>query len=235
MRLNADTSQRAVIHSAELPWLASPLPGVERRMLAREGDEVAVATSLVRYAPGSRFSRHAHELGEEFFVLEGEFCDESGSYGVGTYVRNPPGSSHAPWSVTGCTIFVKLRQMLTHDRQRVVVDTRSAHWQPGLVPGLSVMPLATFETRHTALVRWSPGTHFQTHRHAGGEEILVLAGTFEDEHGCYPQGTWLRNPHLSEHRPFSTQGCTLLVKTGHLAPTEDGRSGAESHLHAARH
>ncbi len=202
-------------------------------MLARDGDEVAVATSMVRYAPGSRFSRHVHELGEEFFVLEGEFCDEAGNYGPGTYVRNPHGSSHAPWSVTGCTIFVKLRQMLAHDQQRVVVDTRTAQWQPGLVPGLAVMPLATFETRHTALVRWAPGTQFQSHRHLGGEEILVLAGVFEDEHGCYPQGTWLRNPHLSEHRPFSAQGCTILVKTGHLAQAANGKPGTDGHAYAA--
>ena len=84
------------------------------------------------------------------------------------------------------------------------------------MPGLTVLPLSQFGTQHTALVRWSPGTHFNRHRHYGGEEIFVVDGTFEDEHGRYPKGAWLRSPHLSEHQPFSTSGCTILVKTGHL-------------------
>jgi anti-sigma factor ChrR (cupin superfamily) len=48
MELNADFSQRVAIHAASLPWIASPMPGVERRMLDRIGDEVARATSIVR-------------------------------------------------------------------------------------------------------------------------------------------------------------------------------------------
>ena len=53
MRLNADFSQRVVIPPDEYQWVASPMPGVERMMLDRIGDEVARATSLVRYAPNS--------------------------------------------------------------------------------------------------------------------------------------------------------------------------------------
>jgi anti-sigma factor ChrR (cupin superfamily) len=106
--------------------------------------------------------------------------------------------------------------MDARDRQNVVVDTLKANWLPGLVPGLSVMPLSSFETQHTALVRWAPKTYFSAHRHHGGEEILVISGVFEDEHGRYPQGTWMRSPHLSLHQPFSREGCTILVKTGHL-------------------
>jgi hypothetical protein len=67
------------------------MPGVERMMLDRIGDEVARATSLVRYAPNSTFSPHVHGGGEEFFVLEGEFGDEHRTYPAGTYVRNPIG------------------------------------------------------------------------------------------------------------------------------------------------
>lgn len=216
MRLNADYARRVVIDTATLAWADSPVPGIRRRMLDRDGGEVARATSIVEYAPGSQFTPHVHDGGEEILVLEGVFADESGSYGPGTYLRNPPGSSHAPGSPTGCALFVKLRHFDPDDRERVVVDTRSAEWRPGLVPGLSVMPLAQFGTQHTALVRWAPGTRFHPHRHHGGEEILVLEGVFADEHGRYPAGTWIRSPHLSEHRPFSEEGCTLLVKTGHL-------------------
>jgi len=98
----------------------------------------------------------------------------------------------------------------------VVVNTREAAWYPGLVPGLSVIPLHSFEGQHTALVRWAPGTFFNPHRHFGGEEIFVVEGVFEDEHGRYPVGSWLRSPHLSQHQPFSREGCLIFVKTGHL-------------------
>ena len=102
------------------------------------------------------------------------------------------------------------------DQARVVVHTRDTPWQPGLVSGLSVMSLHEFRAKHTALVRWAPGTYFNAHRHYGGEEILVVDGVFEDEHGRYPKGSWIRGPHLSQHQPFSREGCTILVKTGHL-------------------
>lgn len=216
MQLRSDWSERVVVDSAGMPWVDSPSPGVQRKMLERDGDEVARATTVVRYAPRSRFARHVHELGEELFVLEGEFCDETGKFGVGTYIRNPPGSAHAPWSQDGCVLFVKLRYFDQADQARVVVDTRSASWMPGMVQGLSVMPLYDFGTEHTALVRWAPETFFNPHRHHGGEEILVLKGMFEDEYGRYPKGSWLRSPHLSQHQPFSREGCIILVKTGHL-------------------
>ncbi|MEO7051405.1 MAG: cupin domain-containing protein [Rhodanobacter sp.] len=216
MQIRSDWSERVVVDSSVLDWVQSPAAGVQRKMLERDGDEVARATSVVRYAPASRFSRHVHELGEELFVLEGEFCDQSGRFGPGSYIRNPPGSAHAPWSDDGAVLFVKLRYFDPIDQARVVVHTRDTPWQPGLVPGLSVMPLHDFRTEHTALVRWAPGTYFQPHRHYGGEEILVVDGVFEDEHGRYPAGSWLRNPHLSQHQPFSREGCIILVKTGHL-------------------
>lgn len=216
MKLHADLSQRVVIESASLPWVDSPAPGIERQLLERDGGEVARATSLVRYAPGSQFARHVHEFGEEIFVLQGMFSDETGTYGPGTYLKNPPGSSHAPGSQTGCLLFVKLRHLDAADAERIVIDTRTTLWYQGMVPGLTVMPLAEFEATHTALVRWAPGTQFNAHRHFGGEEIFVVEGVFEDEFGRYPAGTWLRSPHLSMHRPFSTEGCLILVKTGHL-------------------
>ena len=185
-------------------------------MLERDGAEIAKATSIVQYAPGASFSSHRHDLGEEFLVLDGVFEDENGQYPAGTYVKNPPGSSHTPFTQHGCTLFVKLRYMTEDDQEHCVIDTRSAQWHPGMVPGLSVLPLSESGTRHTALVRWAPGTYFNPHRHFGGEEIFVIEGVFEDEHGRYPQGSWLRSPHMSAHKPFSAEGCTILVKTGHL-------------------
>ncbi len=217
MKIHADLNQRAVVDSAELPWVDSPMAGVQRRMLERDGEEVARATSVVRYAPGSYFSAHTHGGGEEFIVLDGVFSDEHGDFGPGTYVRNPVGSSHTPYSKDGATILVKLWQMDPNDQTQVTLDTTQAHWSPGLVDGLQVLPLHAYGAEQVALVKWAPGTQFQTHRHWGGEEIFVLEGTFADEHGVYPQGSWLRSPHGSIHTPYSEEGCLIYVKTGHLA------------------
>ena len=214
--LNEDYSQRVVLNHHDLDWVASPQAGVERRMLDRIGGEVAKATTIVRYLPGAKFELHTHEFGEEILVLDGVFSDESGSYPAGTYLRNPPGSSHAPRSETGCILFVKLRHLGVDQRRREVINTRTADWYQGMVAGLTVMPLMT-QGLGSTLVRWAPQTYFNPHRHVGGEEIFVVAGVFEDEHGRYPSGSWIRSPHMSMHKPFSKEGCTIFVKTGHLA------------------
>lgn len=218
MKINADLTERAIVHTEDLPWVDSPVAGVQRRMIERDGEEVARATSIVRYAPGSYFSAHTHGGGEEFFVLEGIFSDEHGDFGPGTYVRNPVGSSHTPHSKDGATILVKLRQMEPDDQQQVTIDTHKAGWTPGAVPGLQVLPLHSYGTEQVTLAKWAPGTKFQSHHHGGGEEIFVLDGTFADEQGVYPKGTWLRNPTGSVHTQFSEEGCLLYVKTGHLSP-----------------
>ncbi|QEY31117.1 cupin [Synechococcus sp. RSCCF101] len=216
MQLHTDFSQKVVVSTTDLTWLDSPMAGVQRRMLERNGDEVARATSIVRYAAESHFQAHQHGGGEEFLVLDGVFSDETGDYPAGTYVRNPVGSVHTPFSRQGCTILVKLWQMHPDDQARVVIDWNQAEWRPGLVAGLSVLPLHSFGTEGVALVRWEPGTLFPEHAHWGGEEIFVLEGVFEDEWGAYPKGTWIRSPHGSRHTPFSRDGCLIYVKTGHL-------------------
>lgn len=216
MRINADFSERVVLDTLAMPWEASPMTGVQRRKLDRIGDEVARATSLVKYDPESYFSAHTHGGGEEFFVLEGVFSDEHGDYPAGTYVRNPIGSSHTPYSKKGCTIFVKLHQFDEEDVEQFHINTAKANFLPGSAPGLTVLPLHRHKGESCALVRWAPGTVFTPHRHFGGEEILVLDGVFSDENGDYPKGTWLRSPHMSLHHPFSKEGCLIYVKTGHL-------------------
>ena len=215
---NTDFSQRIVIQPDDYHWVDSPMPGVERMMLDRIGDEIARATSIVRYEPLSEFSPHTHTGGEEFFVLDGVFSDEHQSYGKGCYVRNPIGTSHTPKiGKEGATIFVKLQQFDEADTQQKVIETQTQSWRPGLVDGLSVMPLHEFGSEHVALVKWAPNTQFHTHQHWGGEEIFVLEGTFHHEHGSYPQGSWLRSPHLSRHTPFTKEnGALIYVKTGHL-------------------
>ncbi len=225
-RIRADFAARERVDTRAEAWLASPAAGVERIPLDRVGGEVARATSLVRYAPGSRFAAHAHGGGEEILVLEGTFADEHGRYPAGTYLRNPPGTAHAPRTDEGCVLFVKLWQFRPGDERTVRIDTRAAPWYPGLEPGLTVLPLHEHDGESVALVRWQPGTRFNAHTHPGGEEIFVLEGVFQDELGDYAAGTWLRNPPWSRHAPRSEPGCLIYVKVGHLAELAAGRADA---------
>jgi anti-sigma factor ChrR (cupin superfamily) len=217
MNVNDDFTIQAVVDTNKLVWIQSPAAGVERKFLDRVGNEIARASSLVRYAPNPSFAPHTHDGGEEILVLDGTFSDENGDYAAGTYLRNPPKSFHSPHSKDGCTIFVKLRQFHENDSAAVRIDTTAANWYPGLVNGLFVMPLHEFDGVGTALVRWAPNTIFRPHVHPGGEEILVLEGVFHDEHGSYPKGTWIRSPRYSKHAPFTkSEGAVIYVKTGHL-------------------
>jgi len=215
--LNADHSQRVVMETANMEWETSEAGGVLRKRLERIDAKPEPVTTVVRYQADSTFPAHQHVKGEEIFVLEGTFSDNRGHYEAGSYLRNPAGTSHSPYSKDGCTIFVKLQQFQASDSQQLKIQTKQRQWLPGLVSGLSVMPLHEYVNEHAALVKWEANTIFQPHQHIGGEEIYVLEGTFEDEFGSYPKGTWLRNPPNSYHTPFTKEGCVIYVKTGHLS------------------
>lgn len=213
--LNMDFSRQVVINTNLMGWFPSPSETVWRKPLAREEAERGHTTSIVRFGPASAFPEHSHPLGEEILVLDGVFSDQFGDYGAGTYLRNPPGSRHSPFSREGCVLFVKLDQFHPHDTATVRIDTRKAPWRPGQ-GNLQVMPLDEFRGEHVALVKWPAGERFKPHLHVGGEEIFVLSGTFRDEHGDYPAGTWMRSPHLSKHHPFVDEATLIWVKVGHL-------------------
>lgn len=217
-QLHTDLSLRVVVDTHRLAWLPSPQPGVERRMLERDGGEVARATTIVRFAPGASFAGHEHGGGEEIYVLEGGFSDEHGNYPAGSYLRNPPGSRHAPTSAGGCLLLVKLRQLPAGERERLVVGADENPWRPGRVEGVEIRPLfgAPGGGEWVYLVRFQPGATLGRDEHEGGEELFVLSGVQEDEFGRYPAGTWLRQPAGSAHHPRSPEGSTLWVKRGHL-------------------
>jgi anti-sigma factor ChrR (cupin superfamily) len=207
-----------VVASEDLPWVASPAAGVERRMLEREGDEVARVTSIVRFAPGRRFPAHEHGGGEEFLVLAGTFSDDEGDFPAGSYVRNPVGTRHAPRTEEGCTLLVKLHWMRPEDRAAVRVDTRRDDlWQPGGHPGIEVMDLHSFGDESAALLRLAAGAALPARDLPGGEELFVLEGACADAAGDYLTGTWIRTPPGEAPALLSRTGCRLYVKRGHLA------------------
>jgi anti-sigma factor ChrR (cupin superfamily) len=225
MRLRADFDERVVVTPDRYDWAPSPAPGVERMMFDRIGDEVARATSLVRYAANSRFPPHEHGGGEEILVLDGEFGDEHGCYPAGYYLRNPIGTRHTPRiGGAGATIFVKLRQFAAADAAQLAIDTGRGGWIPGRIPGVEVQPLHRYGAENVYLLRWAPDITYPDHVHAGGEEILVLDGAFHDAWGHYPRGSWIRYPDGSRHAPYTlAEGALLYVKEGHLPPGAQGQ------------
>jgi len=214
MELNADFKTRVVVHSDQLEWIASPMPGVDRRMLDRIGGEVARATTIVRYAPDSKFSAHTHTGGEEFIVLDGVFQDEYGDFPKGTYVRNPPTTTHTPGSDAGCTIFVKLWQFGMEDRnqfRKTMADELAAP-----VNGVATAQLHRDAREVVTYSHIEAGATLRN-RDTGGIEMLIISGSVEESGETLNKGTWLRLPEGKSLSAIGgNDGAKVWIKTGHL-------------------
>jgi len=220
MELNADFTKRAVVHAGRMEWKPSPMKGVDRRMLDRIGDEVARATTIVRYAPESHFSSHVHTGGEEFFVLEGVFQDEHGDFPAGSYIRNPPQSSHTPRSDAGCTIFVKLWQFDMDDREHVNINTNTAEWEEHPArPGVETLELYQDEREYVSMVRMAAGVSVDLDA-PNGMEFLVIKGSFQESGETFNTQSWLRLPKGGKGSLIAGQdGAELWIKRDHLKET----------------
>ena len=201
--------------TTRMAWAPSPSGSVWRKRVHLVGPaESGQVTSVVRYEPRSRFPAHDHPGGEEILVLEGVFSDEHGHWPAGTYLLNPEGFRHAPFSEPGCVLFVKLRQFPGRERRHVVLNTTTLPWEASSTPGVHLKMLYQQPdfTDVTCLERWAPGSDAGVQGYEQGAEVFVLEGEFADEAGAYAQGWWLRLPAGSEHHPRSERGCTLYVK-----------------------
>jgi len=217
MDINADFEMRAVVHASLIPWIPSPIAGVDRRMLDRIGDEVARATTVVRYAPGSHFSPHSHGGGEEFLVLEGVFQDEHGDYPEGTYIRNPPGTSHKPGTERGAVILVKLWQFDKDDSMPVCIDANSSTPENQGIGGVNTIQLYQGVRETVRLEAWEPDTSIVAKDH-GGIEIFVLEGGFHEGGDHFIRHSWLRLPVGQDLAAVSgPNGARVWVKNGHLS------------------
>ncbi len=218
-RLNADFSQAVVIRTAQEEWQPSPSPTVWRKRLDLSGPaEAGRVTSVVKYDPGSAFHSHPHPDGEEILVLTGVFSDEHGDYPAGSYLLNPEGFDHAPFSRQGCTLFVKLRQYAGDDREKIAVDTRERSWAK---IGSGVSEVTLYQTQNhpetVRLIRIEETQRFTVPGKVGGAEMLILKGAVEDSGGRYTTGDWLRWPAQSVRMFTACEPFEAYLKTGHLA------------------
>ncbi|QFI37985.1 anti-sigma factor [Moritella marina ATCC 15381] len=217
MNINSDLTQSAKVFFNASTWVPSPLKGVSRKMLERDGAEFAATpTTLVNYDANSYFTNHVHTGGEEFLVLAGVFADEHGDYPVGTYKRNPVGTEHAPIVKDGCMIIVKLGQFQNGDDQDVTINTASqAFIQDEHRVAVQYQLLHAFKQEIVRLERWAPNSQI-TLDNTGGIEVLVVAGELNHQGESFKSLDWLRLP-VGEALDITTSadGCTVWIKTGH--------------------
>jgi len=217
--LNGDMNKRVSVRTSTLDWQPSPSGTVWRKRLHLVGGaESGQVTSVVRYEKGATFATHDHPEGEEILVLEGVFSDEHGDWPAGTYLLNPEGFRHAPFSVQGCLIFVKLRQFAGAGRHHVALSTHDASWTPSDRPGVEQKILYAHPEfpDATRLERWAPSTAMEIPARAEGAEIFALEGSLEDDSGIYDPLSWLRIPVGKAHEVTTREGCVLYIKTGAL-------------------
>lgn len=223
--LHGDLSARAVAHSTAMPWVASPSASVQRKRLHRTGgEEDGQVTSVVRYAAGAKFPAHDHPEGEEILVLDGIFSDEHGDWPAGTFLANPEGFRHAPFSREGCMLFVKLRQLAGTERVHVALQTHSMDWSATSTPGIARKTLLDEASSpdETHLERWSMDASPGRRTYPGGAELFVVEGMFSDEADTYETHSWVRLPPGATHHPRPARECVVYIKTGGVAGLRAG-------------
>ncbi len=218
--LNTDLKVRVAVDSQDMEWTPSPGGHVLRKRVHLAGPaESGQVTSVVRYLPGANFPAHDHPGGEEILVLDGIFSDEHGDWPAGTYLLNPQGFRHGPFSREGCTLFVKLRQFPGADRRHIATQTNDQPWTGSGRAGASVKELYSQPpyTDRMRLERWESPAEAGAINFELGAELFVINGAFSDEYGHYRAHSWLRIPAGGALRPTSDESCELYVKEGGFA------------------
>ena len=211
MSLHSDHSLRIVVDATDLYAGQAGARPLEQR--------IAPTDSRITLRSLEAGATWTHDGGKllEVLVVRGRVSLNGEDLGATSYARLAPGVSATFTSTEASMVYLNERTPTEPEKDSYALRGDSLDWRQGMVPGLKVTSLHQGLTKHTALVRWAPETRFNPHTHVGGEEILVLEGVFRDEHGSYPAGTWIRSPHMSNHRPFTgPEGATILVKVGHL-------------------
>lgn len=215
--LNGDLSVRVSVDTQSMEWQPSPSGTVWRKRVHRVGPaESGQVTSVVRYEAGAKFPAHDHPGGEEILVLEGVFSDEHGDWPAGTYLLNPEGFSHAPFSRDGCTLFVKLRQFPGLDRTHIALQTAERLWKPSVRKISSWKKLYAQEpySDFMRLEAWDTPAELGQINFPQGAELLVLKGQFSEEGTNYRTHSWLRIPPGGSVTPTSDDYCEVYIKEG---------------------
>jgi hypothetical protein len=221
--LNADFSVPVMVDTRTLDWQSSPAKGVMRKRLELLALPEPRITTLVQFDSGSSFRQHLHSGGEEFLVLSGTFSDETGDYGKGCYIRNPPGSFHAPFTTEGCQILVKLGQFQKNDNSKVVIRSKNRSFRStsSAEPGVSLLDLHQFHNESVSLYRINPNCWMDNKSYPYGVEIYVYQGSISDGESNFSEGCWLRYPAGSKLKISTVEGAHLYMKQGNFPDTTE--------------
>ena len=201
--------------TSELVWTETGTPGVEKKLIVAATEPGMHEVSILRLGCGARLPPLPGGWGIEVVVLEGSWQLPEGILEENGYSRRPPAEASAGLTVTGCTLYMRSGPFAEDDEEIVHSQADVEPWFAGH-GNLRVKALHSMDRKGTAFVHWPTGERFVRHQHWGGEEIFVLSGTFRDEHGTYPRGTWIQSTHMSTHHPFVEEETVIFVKTGHL-------------------
>lgn len=204
--MNEFYEKRVLIDTNKMIWDETKNKDIFKKLLSKKENE---ETSILKIEKNGKINTNSKINSVEIFVLDGTYINEFGKFDKGTYLYLPKEDEASITSNNGCTIFRKVNY--SKNDEQIIIDTNCVSWLSGQ-GNLEVMPLST----QTALVKWPKDEKFIPHKHWGGEEVFVLKGTFMDEHGAYPEGSWIRSPHLSVHFPYVEEETIIFVKTGHL-------------------
>jgi anti-sigma factor ChrR (cupin superfamily) len=210
-----NSEERRKRFTGEMDWTATETPGVEKKLVVAGNEARMHEVSVLRLDPGARLPPPHEGWGIEVVVLEGSWRLPEVVLEVNGYSRRPPADVGAGSTATGCTLYLRSGPFAEDDQEFVHLQAGEEQWSAGH-GNLRVKSLHSLGGEGTAFVHWPAGERFIPHQHWGGEEIFVLSGTFRDEHGVYPKGTWIQSPHLSHHHPFVEEDTVIFVKTGHL-------------------
>lgn len=214
--VHADLLARVSARPTSLTWYPTTFPGISFGCFeSNRHVQDHPVTMLTRFDRQGFFPLHGHPGGEEILVLEGNFIDEAGVHPPGTYMLNPEGFVHRPYSEDECLTFVKLRQHGGNNRQQVRTNIFEGCWQSGIIPQIQTKLLYGQErfSERVWIERWLPGTRLSNVVETEVKEIFVISGTWSDELGRYPTHSWLRYPPGQPYCPASATGCLIYVKT----------------------
>lgn len=245
--LNCDKTKQILINTASDEWVETFASGVKRKMIERYGGEVARCTTIVEFLPNKTFPQHTHSGGEEFFVLDGVWHDDFGSFPKFSYVRNYIGSSHTPRiGESGCVIMVKLRQMDVDTKEEphtaICVDEKmSNNWKA--LSGEN-KECVLFENANEVVSVMVLKEQAEITIPENGMEIFVVEGEMRSsgtnghlfENGSedvHKKWSWCRfvksgekiilDPHVTnDDKSSSTPYCYCYVKSNHLNSPEVG-------------
>ncbi len=219
-QFNADPDKQVVMHTEDMEWEATSVPGVSQKLLERVIDtEKGRETALLRLDPGTTLETEVLAERLDLFVVEGDYADGVGEYGRRTFVRHQPGTAHTPSTRNGCVLYVKRRNPIREKDDPILIDTETVEWTAFPHRGADVVHFYRdphgIETARYGKVY--PDKRIPSHDHAMGEETLVVDGELKDEFGVYGPGTWFRFPIGVAHAPYTEdKPCFMLIREGDL-------------------